>query len=354
MAFVGLLLLLGHALATDPGIAATAAHSAGSATAPAPLTVAHEGAGEGALPASGGEAVEDREGHADPIDLTVGERLVYRGTVRKAGVTVDAGRATFAVARDDEGRVTLTARARGEKFGYSLDTSVTTTLSADLTRPAVYHYRQSGSEKREKKVTFGERVADYILEKHCMEPDCQDRAHFVLRQGGMFSEDEWVHCYDRDCRIPAHRHWKHRRHFDLSERHFDVLSAVYYARTLGLAPGSEPIEVPVITDWDRWRVRVQAREGGKIRVKAGTFDTFKLTLDPVPEEGTEADEEFKGLFGLNGTIHIWVDKATSRPVLVQGKLPFAFMDLHARVELESVVIAPDPVAPSGESGTASR
>ena len=222
-----------------------------------------------------------------------------------------------------------------------LATTITSTLDVTGTRPAAYHYRQDGSEQREKKLRFDDGAATYLREKHCMEPDCKDRGHFVLRRS-LLGKDEFLHCNDRKCRVPAHRHWKTRHEHDLDRPHFDMLSAVYYARSLGLKPGDDPIEVPVINDHDRWIVRAEVREGGRIKVPAGKFETYKLTLDPKPLDGAQTKEEFKGLFGLNGTIHIWIDKSTKRPILVQGKFPFGPMNLHARVELESVSHADKP------------
>ncbi len=282
---------------------------------------------------------DDVEGKIKPaiakISLPIGERLVYRGSLSKAGVSVDAGSATFTVTENAAGQTVITACAEAEKFGYSLATKVTSTLDESSTRPATYHYLQSGSEQREKKMSFKEDLATYIREKHCMEPNCRDRGHFILRRS-LIGKDKFVHCGDRDCRIPAHRHWKNRHEHALGERHFDMLSAVYYARSLGLKPGDAPIEVPVVNDHDRWIVRAEVKEGGRIKVPAGKFPTYKLTLEPRPAAGTKPNDEFKGLFGLNGTIHIWIDKKTKRPVLVQGKFPFGPMNLQARVELDSV------------------
>ena len=91
--------------------------------------------------------------------------------------------------------------------------------------------------------------------------------------------------------------------------------------------------MPIVNDTRRWNVRVRAKKQKKITVKAGTFDAVQLLLEPLPGDSGKEKEKFKGLFGLNGTIQIWVDRETRRPILIEGTLPFAFLDLHAQVEL---------------------
>lgn len=267
-----------------------------------------------------------------PVLAPVGEKLVYRGILTKAGVSVDAGTATFTVTRNDDERIQLTACAVGEKFGYTLSTKIISILGTDRLGPQHYEYLQQGSESRLKQVDFEPKSAVYRRYKHCAEPDCDIAEHRI----------DGAHCPDRDCRIPAHMHWKIRHEHEFTERHFDMLSAVYFARGLPLEPDAPPIEVPVLNDHDRWIVRASAKRGGRLRVKAGTFDTVKVILDPAPAPGTTPEERFTGLFGLNGTIEIWLDRKTIRPLLVRGQLPFGFMDLSAKVELIEIGSATEP------------
>lgn len=280
---------------------------------------------------TGPKAKEKPTAPSRKVFAPLGEKLVYRGILTKAGVSVDAGTATFTVTKTDD-RIQLTTCAVGEKFGYSLATQVTTILNADQTAPASYHFLQKGSESREKRFEFDPGKAVYRRYKHCAEPGCEDPGH----------QASGKHCPDRDCRIPAHMHWKVRRNHDLEVRHFDMLSAIYFARGLELEPDGPAIEVPVLNDHDRWIVRASAKRGGRLKVKAGIFETVKIVLDPIPAPGTKPREKFRGLFGLNGTIQIWLDRKTLRPVLVRGQLPFGFMDLLAKIELIEIGKADQP------------
>ncbi|MEM7167111.1 MAG: DUF3108 domain-containing protein [Planctomycetota bacterium] len=277
---------------------------------------------------------------AKPI-VPVGEQLVYRGTVRKAGVTVDVGKATFSVEQTDT-EVILKAHAKGEKFGYSLDTSVTTRLRPGSIHPLIHEYRQKGSERRQKKLVFADDGATYWKVKHCKTPNCQDPKHMVkattYAMGFIPWGSEKRHCTDSGCGHLEHRVWRLRKEHTLQQPHVDLLTAIYVARNLSFEPGAEPQVVPVISDRHLWNVKVSARSEKQLKIAAGTFDAVELLLEPeaADPKSTKKATEFDGLFGLNGAIKVWVEKSTRRPLLISGDLPFAFMNLHASIELVKI------------------
>lgn len=274
-------------------------------------------------------------------DLPFGEMLVYRGRVVKAGMNFDVGRATLRAMRDDEGRPTLEARAQGAKFGYELNTRICSTLEEGTLLPALHEVAERGTERRTKKLVFHAGGAEFLRLKHCRDENCADPAHQVKRakmHGPIPWGAEQVHCDDRDCRHREHYEWRSRLDHQFETPYFDLLSAIYLARQVEFSPDAEPLVIPIVNDTRRWDVQVRARNQKRIEVAAGTFDAVELILEPVPASGLEEDEdaEFKGLFGLNGAIQIWVDRATRRPLLIEGTLPFAFLELHAQVELEKI------------------
>ena len=282
----------------------------------------------------------------DPADATpalerlpFGETLLYRGRVKKAGLTFEAGRANLRVRIDREGMPILEARAHGEKFGYELNTRIITQLDPATLRPTLHLTTERGSERRTKKVVFLEDGADFIRLKHCKDENCGDPSHDV-KQAKMHGPIPWgtekVHCDDTDCKHRAHYAWRTRTEHRYEGTYVDLLSAIYIARQAEFDPSAEPLVIPIISDTRRWKVRVQAKQSKEIEVAAGTFDAVQLVLEPlVADEGKEK-EKFQGLFGLNGAIRIWVERSTRRPVLIEGTLPFAFLELHAQIELEEI------------------
>jgi hypothetical protein len=111
------------------------------------------------------------------------------------------------------------------------------------------------------------------------------------------------------------------------------------ARSASFTVGSSFV-VPVVQDRDRWQVTVTALEEDRIKVKAGTFDCVIVALDPKNVGDDKKKTRFTGLFGINGTIKIWIDKRTRLPVRILGSIPFAFMDLNCEVRLRKISARP--------------
>ena len=73
-----------------------------------------------------------------------------------------------------------------------------------------------------------------------------------------------------------------------------------------------------------------------LKVSAGSFDAVKVIIEPVSTvEGKDA-EEFEGLFGLHGSIALWIDKESRIPIKIEGTLPFGLVDLFATIELTEI------------------
>ncbi|MGE3164231.1 MAG: DUF3108 domain-containing protein [Planctomycetota bacterium] len=284
------------------------------------------------------------------------ERLVYEGRVEKAGLWLTVGQATFTANRADNGELVLQAEAKGKKFGYTLDTKLTSRFAVGSDQPFIHTYSQKGSEEREKKLMFeGPEIAFWRL-KHCRQDGCTEPGHEIKKTKWVGGLIPWgkrrEHCSDRHCGIPTHQVWVLRHNHQTTAPHVDYLTAIYKARHLDFSTSAEPQCVRVVSDTDLWVIRVSATREETIETPAGKFETIKLVLDPQSDSG-EVKKEFEGLFGLNGAIGVWVDRETHRPVRVQGQLPFAFLNLHAIVELIKVEEAPAPaVNTAAETGVA--
>ena len=323
-------------------------------------TVEGAGAGQSAPPAKAGDEARPQGDDADtgPVPaigpaadagqvlralgrLPFGETLQYRGRVEKAGIVFEAGRANLRVLLDESGRPNLEARAFGEKFGYILKTRILTVLDPVDFRPIEHQSSEQGTERRHKTLRFREDGADFLRLKHCRDKECEDPTHRV-KQPKMHGPIPWgtelVHCDDRDCTSRGHYAWRTRTEHRFEDSYVDLLSAIYLAREADLEPGAEPLVIPVISDTRRWKVRVRSLARKRLTVAAGEFDAVQLVLEPLIDDDAEKTERFEGLFGLNGAIRIWVDVEDRRPILIEGNLPFAFLDLKAKIELEKISV----------------
>lgn len=283
----------------------------------------------------------------DVLPFPIGEKLIYGGSVITAGMRVHAGDATFTVAQRN-GVTILETRALGEKFGYSLDTTMRSHIPKGAPGPQLFEFDQRGSELRQKKLLFNESGAKYMKVKHCKEPGCRLKKHQVKKVnwvGPIPWGTKKAHCTKDKCRKRSHSHWKQRGSHEFDRPYMDLLTAVYYARSLDLDKVGSSEIVPVVNDRDRWLVEVKVKGSEEITVEAGTFDAVELFLEPKATEG-EIKKEFEGLFGLNGAIRVWIDRKSRRPVLIKGKIPFAFANFDCVVELKEVGSTKPPRATS--------
>ncbi|MSR62770.1 MAG: DUF3108 domain-containing protein [Planctomycetes bacterium] len=130
----------------------------------------------------------------------------------------------------------------------------------------------------------------------------------------------------------------------------DMLTAVLQTRTLITGKATE-IAFPLI-DKDRlWQLKLQRGEERRIETKPGTFfDVVEVVLAPEPYPGeafAEKAAQFEGVFGINGTIHLWVEKTTGVAVRIQGKIPVANETVMIGIDvvLDSYSGTPEGFAP---------
>ena len=83
--------------------------------------------------------------------------------------------------------------------------------------------------------------------------------------------------------------------------------------------------------------------------KAGVFDVVEVVLEPRPYPGETIGkdklEKFEGVFGIQGSIHLWVEKRTGVVVRIQGDLPLSVLTLGIDVVLDSYSGTPAGFAP---------
>ncbi|MBI4576537.1 MAG: DUF3108 domain-containing protein [Planctomycetes bacterium] len=300
------------------------------------LLLASEGlraAPEGEVPASTarGRAYQD---------FPPGERLTYSAKVWKGlgFIGMSVGTAVFEIKEDqDEGLDTLrfSAEASGGGLGYQLRSRIISQFDPATGRPLRYHYRQDGSEQREKAIVFDAAGASFLQLKHCFDGACGDATHVVevRRPTGWFWQFETAreHCSDNACARPEHLRWFTRSRHDLEGELYDMLSAIYMARRMDLEVGGAGRTIRVVNDKSVWDVRVRAVRQGRVDVPAGRYDGLLLDLDPSSVTGVSS-RNFEGLFGIKGAIQIWIDRATKTPLRISGTVPFG-IDINVEVAL---------------------
>lgn len=281
-------------------------------------------------------AVESLAG-IKPAALPLGERLVFRATVEWKGAQVLVGHLELGSFHDENNTTVLHARGKGDRFGYTIDQQITSRLDRSSGHPVAYTNVQRGSEHHTKQLDFEEGKITYSRREHCRDPECKDKNHDV-------AEVEWKgpipwgtrskHCGDRDCGIAAHELWVTKKVHEVDEPYVDLLTSIYVARTASFPEDGSPMIIPAVNDDHRWLVEVRQMQQKELTVSEGTYDAIELSLTPLASDG-DSKKRFKGLFGIHGTLRVWIDSVTRKPLLIQGTLPISVLDLKARIELIS-------------------
>lgn len=270
-------------------------------------------------------------GDSPALRIPRGERLVFGvdvavgpigGTV--GSVHIDSGVDPYMEsmllmapgAESDETRETgwLRATANGGFAFYDM-TTVLDSRYLPKEWPRMSHfYRQTGSENRRRESNLG---------------------IFEGRQQLAYRGDT------RHGAPSGQRIWKDLEYRDVPAGAVDMLGAVFLARTL-LTGEKEQLEFPLLDKTRLWKMTLKRGKEQRVEVPLGTFDAVEILLLPGTWPGEpEADPaKFKGLFGISGSIHLWVEKHTGVPLRIEGTMPAGPAEIDCDIYLESATGLP--------------
>jgi hypothetical protein len=239
-------------------------------------------------------------------------------------------------------RAELVAEAQGGNSLYHLH-EIRKSLLLPQDWPRIKHTSvQTGTESRMRDQEIGRGEQGHFTrfrgDHHCR--GCQLQQHFV--------EPTWAwqdphHC--KKCKRAEHRVWREWQERTLPEGAVDMVTAVTLGRSM-LLLGEREMSFPLIDSEKLWVLTVRTGRSERIEVDAGSFDATEILLETQPAPGEDAKpEDFKGLFGIHGTVSIWFDTRTGVPVRISGTVPLGPFTLDARVELASYRGTPAGFAP---------
>lgn len=219
----------------------------------------------------------------------------------------------------------LRAKAEGGYLFYSMETVLDSRYLPRAWPSISHYYKQSGSENRRRESLIGK-----------------------LDGRGQTS-------YRADTRHGAptgQRIWKKPVFRDVPDGAVDMLGAVYLARTL-LESGDEKLSFPLLDKTTLWKMTLERGEEKQLEVPLGTFDAVEIKLIPGawPGEPELESGKFRGLFGIRGSIHLWVEKTTGVPIRIQGDVPAGPVTINCDIYLEEATGTPDAFKPVPEAKT---
>jgi hypothetical protein len=306
-----------------------------------------------ALQSASGAGVDSEPNNAPPPALRIerpegqvallvprDEKLVFRAHVGVGFLEASVGKVTLKSRvdpyrrsillggkKDDDGpqpeTARITAHAAGDYAFYSMDATIETLVLPQEWPSTVYRYISGGSDPKRRESLLGVRdgvtATSFRQDTHKGAP-------------------------------PGTRIWKAPKEREIPEGSVDMLSAVFLVRTL-IQEEHQVLRFPLLDKLRVWQMRVRRGQRGKVETGAGTFDAVEILLEPDFYPGEEIENEkkerFEGLFGIHGSIHLWVDRKLGIPVRIQGDLPIGPITLKIDVVLESYEGTPAAFAPIG-------
>lgn len=238
----------------------------------------------------------------------------------------------------------IRGRAMGDYLNYKLDHLIEARLLPDTWPSLIYRDTQTGTENRKRELMYGQRggvpTVWFRKDHHCRWHKCKDEAHFV--------EGIWPFTSDRHCekcKRAEHRIWRKPVTGEVPAHAVDMLSAIHLARSMVMG-GQEEISFALLDKANWWDMTFVRGEEKRIEVPAGSFDCLAIKLIPVPPEGEEEEsQKFEGLFGMQGTLSVWLDHATGVPVKIEGLVPAGPWMVDVALELSEYEGTPESFGP---------
>jgi len=231
--------------------------------------------------------------------------------------------------------------ASGHYLGFDLGHTIETRILPQAWPHVIYRDTHGGKKGRRRELKLG--VLDGTptawsrKDGHCQ--GCGRREHFV---DGLFSSPH--HC--KRCKLARHRVWREPETHPVPEDALDMLSAIYLSRSM-LRAGRDVLDFPLASGDEVWGLSLTRGKRRRVRTPAGTFACREVRITPRAPEGEERDEEFHGLLGIDGTLHLWLEEHTGVPVLIGGDVPLGPLRLGVSIELTSFRGTPEEFRPAG-------
>jgi hypothetical protein len=271
----------------------------------------------------------------EPLLLPPDERLVYQASLDWGWLGANVGKVTMEARIEDlddgvfvpaaadagsepptlEGQMAwMSIHAEGDYTLYSMDATISTRILPQDWPRFTYRSVSQGSDLRRRELMIG--AKDGV-------PTTSFRKDTSRKDGP-----------------EGQRVWKDWTTREVPKGTLDMLSAVYMARTLQRRD-LRLVRFPLIDKSTLWQVTISRGRSRKIETAAGTFDAIEILIEPaidpsetVDEKGKKKEEKFEGLFGIHGSIHMWVERRTGIPVRIQGDLPVGPLTMEVDIRLE--------------------
>lgn len=270
------------------------------------------------------------------------ERLVFRARVSAIGIQAEVGTVTITSgvepykpslilpvpgqSRDQKAETGwIKAHAEGGNAFYTLDALIETRFLPQDWPRLVYTYDHKGSERRMREILVGERDGQPMASYRGSTTNGAPKGQIIWHKASLRQ-------------IP-------------SEYALDTVGAIYLGRTM-VVEGIEELEFQMLNKLKLWNVKISQGERRVIETHAGKFEAVQIELESTYHEDNppkDDDERFEGLFGIHGTMNVWVEAKTGVPLWVEGVVPLGPIDIVCDIRLSHYGGTPEGFVPAPDA-----
>lgn len=254
-----------------------------------------------------------------------------------AGVDAPSGSNAFRAGRVGWFR----ARAEGGLLNVRMDHLLEARILPREWPHVIFRDTLRGTRNRRRELMYGRRNGEPTAwarkDRHC--DGCDAAEHQI--EGGWPGAGR-RHC--AKCRRQEHRAWRPAGTRVVPANSVDVLSALHLARSM-VRGGLQEVRFALLDRDRHWDVLLTLGEQSAISTPAGIFRCRAVKLTPTPPGGEQSDERLEGLFGMQGSLSLWMEERSGVPVRIEGVLPIGPLEVDASFDLTAYSGTPTGFAP---------
>lgn len=229
-----------------------------------------------------------------------GEKLLYEASI--LGNIIPMGNAQMeitTVIMDSKKYYLFTGKINGGVLGIGVSMELQSYVNYETLRPELFLYTQRGFKSDDRKIVFDWNTNEVVY----------------------FRKDSRSQRMVERSRTPI-----------LPETR-DILSTPYFARSIDPELHNSRIMRFIEKGRHIWIVNVEVIEKKALKLKNGkTYNAVKIKITPLNPK-KKANKIFRGLFGIEGNIILWVSEESRIPLLIEGDYPLGLLKIHIQVSL---------------------
>ncbi len=234
--------------------------------------------------------------------IPVGEKLTYNAYI--LGQFLPIGKAELSIRTlENDGRLyyLFSGDVTGGYLIFSVRMQLRSYIDYETLRPMLFTQKQEGFETKERKLIFDwQKKTITYFKKDFLNNSFKKRSSVFI--------------------LPHTR---------------DILTTLYFARSITPVINAQKT-MNMIEKREVWTVTIEVIGKEKLSLQSGEYDALRIKIVPLK---TSDNKIFRGLFGIEGEIILWVTEDKRIPLLIEGTYVMGFIPLHVKIVLQNADVS---------------